>query len=223
MLVYINQIIGYFETQNKMLTESQLKIFEPLTRNILKEYSIKEIKKDCGEKSNNALALALKKFKEENLVKERVVGRSLLYTLNINNDLVFNYIQWINTKKLSKPALRAIERIKEDVEKYTSFFSIVIFGSYAIGKQTKDSDLDVALFIEEESKRKVIESALKSSELKTPLKIHGHVISKEEFLEMLKIDEENLGKQIARKHLSIYNLQIFYSLLKNGIKNGFRY
>ena len=44
-----------------------------------------------------------------------------------------------------------------------------------------------------------------------------------EFLEMLMVDEENLGKQIARKHLSIYNPHIFYSLLKKGIKNGFRY
>lgn len=206
-----------------MLTGSQLKIFEPLTRNMLKEYSIKEIKENCGEKSNNALALALKKFKEENLVKERRIGRSLLYTINADNELVFNYIQMINTKKLPKSALRAIERIKEDVEKHTPFFSIVIFGSYATGKQTKDSDLDVAVFIEEESKRKIMESALKSSELKTPLQIHGHVISKDEFLEMLKVDEENLGKQIARKHLSVYNSHIFYSLLKKGIKNGFRY
>ena len=206
-----------------MLTESQLRIFEPLTKNMLKEYSIKEIKESCGEKSNNAIALALKKFKEENLIKERRVGRSLLYTLNIDNDLVFNYITLINTKKLPKPVLRAIERIKEDVEKHTSFFSIVVFGSYAIRKQTKDSDLDVAVFIEEENKRKIIEAAIKSSELKTPLEIHGHVISKEEFLEMLKIDNENLGKQIARKHLSIYNSHIFYSLLKRGIKNGFRY
>ncbi|MBS3072050.1 nucleotidyltransferase domain-containing protein [Candidatus Pacearchaeota archaeon] len=206
-----------------MLTESQLRIFEPLTKNMLKEYSIKEIKEYCGEKSNNALSLALKKFKDEDLVKERRVGRSLLYTLNIDNDLVFNYITLINTKKLPKSVLRAIERIKEDVEKHTSFFSIVIFGSYAIGKQTKDSDLDVAVFIEEENKRKMIETAIKSSELKTPLEIHSNVISKEEFLEMLKIDNENLGKQIARKHLSIYNSHIFYSLLKRGIKNGFRY
>lgn len=206
-----------------MLTESQLKIFEPLTRNMLKEYSIKEIKESSGEKSNNALSLALKKFKNENLVKERRVGRSLLYTLNIDNDLIFNYITLVNMKKLPKSALRAIERIKEDVEKHTSFFSIVVFGSYAMGKQTKDSDLDIAVFIEEENKRKIIEAATKSSELKTHLDIHSNVISKEEFLEMLKVDYENLGKEIARKHLSMYDPHIFYSLLKRGIKNGFRY
>ncbi|MBS3099879.1 nucleotidyltransferase domain-containing protein [Candidatus Pacearchaeota archaeon] len=206
-----------------MLTQIQLRLFEPLTRNLLKEYTIKEIKESSGEKSNNAITLALKKFKDENIAKERRIGRSLLYMLNTDNEVVFNYIQMINTQKIPKTALRAIERIKEEVEKHTSFFSIVIFGSYAIGKQTKDSDLDVAVFIEDNSKKKEIESAIKSSELKIPLDIHGHVIPTDEFLEMLKIDEENLGKQIARKHLSIYNSPIFYLLLKRGIKNGFRY
>jgi len=206
-----------------MLTESQLRIFEPLTNNVLKEYSIKEIKESCDEKSNNALSLALKRFKDENLVIERKVGRSLLYIINLENDLVFNYIQWISVKKLPKPVLRALERVKEDVEKCTSFFSIVVFGSYVLGKQTKDSDLDIAVFIEEESKRKSVEVAIKSSELKTPLAIHSHVISKSEFLEMLKAEEENLGKQIARKHLSVYNTHIFYSLFKKGVKNGFIY
>jgi len=206
-----------------MLTENQLRIFEPLTKDILKEYSIKEIKEGSKEKSNNALALALKRFREENLVIERRVGRSLLYTLNTDNDLVFYYLAILNNKKISKPVEKAVKRIKEEVEKHTFFYSVVIFGSYAVGKQTKESDLDIAVLIEDESKRKAIESALKSSELKTPLKIHGHLISRDEFLEMLKVDYENLGKQIARKHLSIYNSNIFYSLLKKGIKDGFRY
>ena len=213
----------YCKIEPKMLTENQLKIFEPLTKNILKEYPIKEIKEISGEKSNNAMALALKKFKEENLVIERRVGRSLLYTLNTDNDLVFYYLSILSTKKISKLVERAIKRIKEEIENHTFFYSLIIFGSHAIGKQTKESDLDIAVFIEKESEKKIIESALKSSELKTPLEIHGHVISKNEFLEMLKVDYENLGKQIARKHLSIYNPHIFYSLLKEGIKDGFRY
>jgi predicted nucleotidyltransferase len=206
-----------------MLTENQLKIFEPLTRNIVKEYSIKEIKEDCGEKSNNALSLAFKKFKDENIVIERKVGRSLLYTINLDNDLTFYYLSILNSRKISKEINKTIKRIKEDIEKHTFFYSFVIFGSYVMGKQTKESDLDIAIFIEYENKRKIIETAIKSSELKNLLKIHGHVISKDEFLDMLKADYENLGKQIARKHLSICNPSIFYSLLKKGIKDGFKY
>jgi len=59
-------------------------------------------------------------------------------------------------------------------------------------------------------------------ELKSALNIDGHVIAQKEFLEMLKVDYENLGKEIARKHLILKNPAIFYSLIKEGIKNGFK-
>ena len=38
---------------------------------------------------------------------------------------------------------------------------------------------------------------------------------------MLINDEENLGKQIARKHLALNNNQIFYKIIKEGIRHGF--
>jgi hypothetical protein len=40
-------------------------------------------------------------------------------------------------------------------------------------------------------------------------------------IEMLTNDEENLGKQIARKHLAVHNHQIFYDIVKEGVKRGF--
>ena len=59
-------------------------------------------------------------------------------------------------------------------------------------------------------------------ETKSLLKIDGHVITKDEFLEMLNVDYENLGKEIARKHLIVHNPAIFYSMLNDGIKHGFK-
>ena len=82
--------------------------------------------------------------------------------------------------------------------------------------------MDVAVFIEQEDKRKIVEAVFKSMEIKSLIKIHGHAITKDEFLEMLKVDYENLGKEIARKHLIIHNPAIFYSLIKEGEKHGFK-
>ena len=42
-----------------------------------------------------------------------------------------------------------------------------------------------------------------------------------EFVEMLTNDEENLGKQIARKHLAVHNHQLFYGLMREGMRHGF--
>ncbi|MEW5897288.1 MAG: hypothetical protein AB1668_06335 [Nanoarchaeota archaeon] len=48
-----------------------------------------------------------------------------------------------------------------------------------------------------------------------------HVISKAEMFAMLTNAEENFGKQIARKHLAVYNHRIFYEIIKEGMKHGF--
>ena len=205
-----------------MLTKQQLKIFESFMKNVFGEHTIKEIKKDSSEKSNNAISIALKKFKEEDLIKERVVGRSKLYILNTENDLIFHYFALINSNKLPKSAMKTIEQVKIEVKKYTSFFSIVVFGSYSIDEQKKDSDLDLAVFVENDEIKKKVQLALNSVKLKSIMKVDLHAISQDEFLEMLKVDYANLGKEIARKHLSIYNPTIFYSVLNKGVKNGFK-
>src|SRR3990167_5662498 len=132
------------------------------------------------------------------------------------------YFQTYNKDSLPKQVLKSIKELEDSLDKHTPFYSIVIFGSYASEEQKKDSDLDLAVFIEQEDKRKIVEAVFKSMETKSFIKIDGHVITKDEFLEMLKVEYENLGKEIARKHLIIHNPVIFYSLIKEGVKHGFK-
>ena len=205
-----------------MITEKQLRIFLVFAKTPFAEYTLKQIKEISKEKSNNALAIAMRRFKKEELLNEQKVGKSSLYRLNLENELIYYYIALANHNRLNKIAHRTIRIIKESIGKHTQFYSIVVFGSYAIQKQRKDSDFDVAVFIEEEAKRKDVQRGLNAAEQKSVIQLDGHVITRDEFLEMLKNDEENLGKQIARKHLAIYNIQIFYNLLQSGMKNEFR-
>lgn len=205
-----------------MITEKQLRIFQVFAKKPFAEYTLKQIKEISKEKSNNALAIAMRRFKKEELLNEQKVGKSSLYRLNLENELIYYYIALANHNRLNKIAHRTIRIIKESIGKYTQFYGIVVFGSYAIQKQRKDSDFDVAVFIEEEAKRKEVQRGLNAAEQKSVIQLDGHVITRDEFLEMLRNDEENLGKQIARRHLAIYNIQIFYNLMQSGMKNEFR-
>jgi hypothetical protein len=40
---------------------------------------------------------------------------------------------------------------------------------------------------------------------------------------MLKDKRENLGKQIAAKHIAVQNSAIFYSIVQEGVNNGFKF
>jgi len=205
-----------------MITEKQLKLFEVFAKNPFVEHTRKEIKKTSKEKSNNTLALAINLLKKEGVVLERKIGKSGVLTLNLDNDVTFYYISLCNINRMHHLAKLVLDAIKKEITEHTPFYSLVIFGSYAINEQKKDSDIDVAIFIESEEKKKQIEGAINSAKLKNPLETDVHIITKNEMLEMLADKKENLGKQIVRKHLALYNHRIFYEIIKEGMNHGFR-
>jgi predicted nucleotidyltransferase len=205
-----------------MITEKRLKIFEVFAKKPFKEYTRREIKKESREKSNNALALAINSLKEEEVLIEKKVGKSGILTLNLENDLTYYYIALCNNKRIAPNVRQALESLKKEISEETPFYSIALFGSYAVGEQKKDSDLDVAIFIDNANNKKQIEALANSAKLKSVLEMDIHVIPRPEMTEMLTNNEENLGKQIARKHLAAYNNRIFYEIIKEGMKHGFR-
>ena len=204
-----------------MITKKQLKIFEVFAKKPFGEFTRKQIKKEAKERSNNALALAINLLKKEEVIIEKKIGNSGLLMLNLNNDLTYIYLSLCNYERIPPIVKQSLKRIKEEIDNIIQFYSLVIFGSYAIYQQKSNSDLDIAIFINNEEKKPIIAS-INSAKLKTHLDMDIHIITKAEMIEMLTNDEENLGKQIARKHLSVYNIQIFYELIKEGMKHGFR-
>lgn len=201
-----------------MITKKQLKIFEVFARNPFKKFAVNAIKKLSKEKSNNAITIAMKQFLNEKIVSREEIGRNHLYHLNLNSEEVYGYIS-ILSSNLPDNIKKIINQLAKEIEKHICFYSIVIFGSYALMKQTKDSDIDIAIFIADKNKIKHLQAAVNSIKLKSTLKIDAHIITSNEFREMLRADYENLGKEIARKNLPVSNPKIFYSIIQETIKN----
>ncbi len=204
-----------------MLTPKQIRIFEAFLIKPYKEFTYKEIKEFTKEKSNSIIQKAIIKFLAEELIKETKVGNIILYNLNLENNLVFSYFNIIINQNISNLVKSILKIIKEELSNIP-FISIVVFGSYAEGKQKDKSDMDIAIFVNLSEDKENCKLAMKSAELKSILKLDIHVITKDEMLQMLKDKHENLGKQIAYKHLAIQNPMIFYQIIQEGINNGFK-
>ncbi|MFW6283414.1 MAG: nucleotidyltransferase family protein [Minisyncoccales bacterium] len=164
-----------------MLTKKQLKILGIFQRKIDRKINWKELKELSSEKSSSVIQRAVKAFLEEELIYEEKIGTSKRYNLNLNNPKIFSYFEIYNLEKLPKKVIDILKEIEERISKYTSFYSIVIFGSYSSGEQKKDSDLDLAIFIENERKRKDVENVLKSMEIRSLIKIMGMLLMKKSF------------------------------------------
>ena len=204
-----------------MLTPKQIKIFEAFLRKPYQELTYKQIKDYTKEKSNSIIQKAIIKFLTEELIKKRAVGNLILYTVNLNNTTVFAYFEILIKEKMPNLVKKSLNIIREELSN-REFISIVIFGSYAQDKQKEKSDLDIAIFVNSIEDKKYGELAMKSAELKSILELDIHIITKDEMLQMLKDKHENLGKQIAYKHLAVHNPIIFYSIIQEGINNGFK-
>ena len=199
-----------------MLTKKQLKIIDAFRKNIEDKLTAEQIRVITGIKSNNFLYKALSNCMHEGIITTQTIGKSLLYNLEINHKSA-SYLGMLVSELYSVP-LKILDDIEKEVSKKISFFTAVVFGSYASGKQKKDSDFDVVIIVQDKKSVHIVEPVLQSIKRREVLQIHPYVFSASDFIEMLKADEENLGKQIIKNHLVFYNSDLFYNIIKPWIR-----
>lgn len=205
-----------------MLTKEQLKIFGAFKKDIFAHLTFKQIKEDCGQKSNNVVQIALKQFQKEFLVKAQKTGDVTAYFLNMDNNLTLSYLSLINELEINenkKVPKKVLKEIQKRVSRFSDFFVLMVFGSYAKNKATKRSDLDVALIVEAEQSKKEIAPYIETIKRREIIKVDYHIFTRKEFMEMLVVDEENVGKEIYRKNVIYYGLTEYYNMIK-GIRGS---
>jgi predicted nucleotidyltransferase len=199
-----------------MITEKQLKIIEVFRKNIGKKIMFNDIKKTVKIKSNSFLQKALLKFKKEGVIESEKIGKSIIYSINLNNKTMA-YFSLIASELYDLPE-KAIYSIIKEVSKKTSFFSLIVFGSYAKKENKKGSDLDIVIIVEENRIIKEISPLIESIKRKEIINIDCQIFTSKEFIEMLNAEKENVGKEIIRNHIVFYNPYSFYTLIKQWIR-----
>jgi len=205
-----------------MIQKQKIKLLEVWRKeNFFSEYSISKIMDLSNKKTKTWVFLSLKLLEKNKLIKSRRVGNMDLYSLNLDNPLCFFFLSFLEAEEnLEFPFISLINEIIEISP--VKDFSLIVFGSYAKKKQKKDSDLDICLLVKSQNEKKIILPYINEVKLNYPVEIDTYFITYPDFLKMLLNREENLGKQIFRKHIVFYNSGIYYNLLKEAYKNGFR-
>ena len=199
-----------------MLTTKQLAILEVFRKNLGKKLTFNQIKKEARINSNDFIQRTLSNCMAEEMLTTECIGRSIIYHLELT-PRTLAYFSLIPFAIYHLPE-NILDEIQQEVSKETSFFSLVIFGSYAKKQESKNSDMDIAIILEDEKKIAQIEARTDSLKRKSIYPLDIHLISIEDFEEMLNSEKENLGKEIARNHLVYSNPGIFYKLIKKWIQ-----
>ena len=202
-----------------MITKQQLRILSVYGNNLFGELTFRQVKEQSMQKSNNVVQIALREFLRNGLVRPRQVGDVNTYSLNLNS-LACSYLNLINELKLGERRLpfKVLNEIRLRVSRCTPFFIMLVFGSYAKGKATPKSDLDIAIIVESPPTKKEIIPALETVKRRELLGIDCHIFTLGEFKEMLKASQENVGKEIFRDGIICHGAIAYYSII-SSLKN----
>lgn len=186
---------------NKLnITENHLKVLILFSNDYDSEYYIREIQKKLGL-SPRTVQLVLQSLEEKGVLESEVKGKIRSYRLR-KGEIAKDYL--VLTEQYKKITfLGEHEMIREIIEKISKHIEGigVIFGSYAKGREKKDSDLDV-----------FIAGKYNSKKIKEVSKMYGIDVNvknyKKEFFEKNK-EKDILLEEVIDNHILFLNGEEF--------------
>ncbi|HIH32322.1 TPA: hypothetical protein HA235_06475 [Candidatus Woesearchaeota archaeon] len=187
-----------------------------------KRYTFTELMQISRIKSKSYVDSTIEEFIMDNIIKKELIGRLPVYSLNISSTkakiyagFILEYLAW-NKKNLPYTALEKLLR-KLPVKDYV----FIITGSYSENKQKDNSDIDVAILIDDSSDPKKVYAELSfMCEMNIP-PIHLYVFKNNQFIEMLLNNQANYGKEIVNKKLVLAGGQIYLRIISEAMQHGF--
>ncbi|MBI2106310.1 nucleotidyltransferase domain-containing protein [Candidatus Woesearchaeota archaeon] len=139
-------------------------------------------------------------------------GNTILICIKTSSASLSSYLA-VSSEEEKKEFLEKNVLVKKIANELKTENIVLLFGSYAKGKQTEKSDIDL-LIINKDGKKNFNFSKY---ELLFRKKINPICITKKEFKKMLNDKEENVGKQALKDHIILNDSEGFWRLVLNGI------
>lgn len=191
--------------------DNLLTLIQALGKSLHKEITIRQLSKDSKVPYTTTYRLIRQ---NPSLFSINQKGNIKLCSLNIKDTITKNYLILAERQAAElffkkEPQFKVL---KEELPQER--YSLILFGSRAEGKQREKSDVDLCIINKDGNKNIKFSKA----EMLFKIEINPIYLSEAEFGQMLKEEEQNLAKEIIRKHIILYGEEYFWNLIwKNGI------
>jgi len=182
--------------------DNKLKIINKLGKEMEKSYTMHELSKEL----NIPYATFHRTIQQmEDLIIMQQIGKSKIIKLNIKNSIIKSYLA-IASEQEKQDFIKNRPLIKKIMNETKEEEIVILFGSHAKNQETKKSDIDLFI-INNKGKRS---SSFSKLELLYNKEINAIYMTSQEFKQMLKDKEENLGKQVLKNHILLKHPEKFW-------------
>ena len=204
-----------------MLTSRELQVLDLFRKDILDSFTIREVMKKLDTKSYDWTYNTIKKLERENIIILKRKGQSRLCSINLEEQKSIMYLSLLEELSALNKKIPNLSKILSLMP--LDFHILIIAGSYADSTFTKKSDVDVVVIIDKkEEKTWMLNKLTNAGDLLIP-NLHPYIFTNEEFIEMLINREENYGKEIGRKHIILSGAELYFKILREAIKRGYKF
>ena len=147
-------------------------------------------------------------------IVQEAMGNTNLIKLNLSpNQEIFSVEEKRTQEFLEKnPKLNVIKSYIKEIN--YPFMIVLIFGSFAKGKNTSSSDIDLCII--SDNKEKIKEQWRMLNLLS--LKIEIQEFTTKEFISMIEKRQINLGHEIVKNNIILYGIENYYNLISKWMK-----
>jgi len=172
-----------------------------------------------------------------NLIKEKIlssikIGPYHQVKLNLNQEIALAELVKVEMNKKERfldvqttLIKKAFQKLEERLNKFAQIEIILVFGSYAKGKQKTSSDIDLIVLLtkKDQKLRQQVENLIAEISYEfADLIINPLIISLNDYFKMLQEKKENVGKQSFKNHIIIKGSYEFWKDVGEVIQNRTR-
>ncbi len=152
----------------------------------------------------------IKDLEQKGLLSVRILGKTKIVVLNKKvHPLIFE-AEYERREELLKKN-KNFKALYTKLSELNFPFIVLLFGSYAKGKATQHSDIDLLIVCEEKREQKIQEVL----DL-FPLNIHSTFTNFEDFMLMPKRKDFNVVSEAVKKNIILTGIEDYYRLTKNA-------
>jgi predicted nucleotidyltransferase len=203
-MVILPYIYGDITMRDKEST-----VINYLINNKTKELNIKNLSNSLKIDYKNIYNIIKRLEKKKVLILEKFGNSSKIKLIQRINPIIYqSEFERRNKILKDKNLLVMLNNYKKGIS--TKFFSILLFGSYAKGNQTKRSDIDLIFIFQDEER---FEDEIIKINQTMPLNLHTLVFSERQFIEMMHSHEPNVIKEVLENNIILYGIEYYYELI----------
>lgn len=199
-----------------MLNELENEILAVFLRNPSEPYTVYGLAKSLGRYVSQ-VQLAVKSLTQKNILSVKKLGsRTSQCLINFSTaDTNTLSVASINAKTIFLKKNLKIKIICSELEKKLAgeIYILLLFGSYAKEKESKNSDIDLCFITQEEPHAEKLKAEVKAALSSLSYKIHVNVFTAEWFYKMLK-EKDTVGREAFKASITLHGHDSYYELVK---------